>query len=231
MKTPHITPNELASMIDHTFLKGFGPGEDIDTLCAEAREYRFVSVCVHPAELGRCGELLQGTGVKLCTVAGFPLGQSTSATKVFEARNALEAGAGEIDMVINVRALQDGRHDYVRGEIAQVATACHESGGLCKVIVETCYLSAAQKRTACALVAEAGADYVKTSTGFGPAGATVEDVALMREVVGPDMGIKAAGGIRDLATALAMIEAGATRIGASAGVQIIEELRGSPRSA
>ena len=162
--------------------------------------------------------------MKLCTVAGFPLGQNSPGAKLFETRDALQGGAREVDMVLNVRALQAGRHDYVRDEIREIAGACHGAGGTCKVIIETCYLSNDQKRTACTLVVEAGADYVKTSTGFGPAGATPEDVELMRGCVGPDIGVKAAGGIRDLDAALAMIRAGASRIGASAGVQIIQEL-------
>lgn len=220
-----ITPQELAAIIDHTFLKPFGKPPDIEKLCAEARQYQFAMVAINPAEVTRCVALLEGSGVRTGAAIGFPLGQTTSETKAFETRDAIAKGAGEIDMVINVRALQAGDEKIVFDEIYDMAKVCRESGVISKVILETCYLSDDEKRTVCKLAVHAGVDFVKTSTGFGTAGATVEDVRLMREAVGPVMGVKPAGGIRTLDDALAMIRAGATRIGTSNGIAIVESLK------
>lgn len=218
----NLTAEKLAGMIDHTFLKPFGTAENIEKLCAEARKYEFAMVAINPAEVETCVKLLEGSPVRVGAAIGFPLGQTTTECKAFETRDAIEKGATEIDTVINVRALQKGRLDIVKKEIEDMVTICKPAGVICKVILETCYLSDAEKETVCQIAKEAGVDFVKTSTGFGTAGATVEDVALMRRVVGPEIGVKAAGGIRDLDTALAMIKAGATRIGTSSGVSIVE---------
>ena len=218
----NLTVEQLAGMIDHTFLKPFGTAENIEKLCAEARKYEFAMVAINPAEVETCVKLLKGSPVRVGAAIGFPLGQTTTECKAFETRDAIEKGATEIDTVINVRALQKGRLDIVKKEIEDIVTICRPAGVICKVILETCYLSDAEKETVCQIAKEAGVDFVKTSTGFGTAGATVEDVALMRRVVGPEIGVKAAGGIRDLDTALAMIKAGATRIGTSSGVSIVE---------
>lgn len=223
--TTQLNPQWLAAIIDHTFLKPFGLPEDIERLCDEAREYGFAMVAVNPAEVDYCVRLLAGSPVRVGAAIGFPLGQNTSKVKAYETRDAIQCGAGEIDMVINIRALQAGDLETVRGEIADMVSACQPAGVISKVILETCYLSDAQKRQVCRIALDENADFVKTSTGFGPAGATIADVRLMRETVGPDMGVKAAGGIRTLANALAMIEAGATRLGTSAGIKIINELR------
>jgi deoxyribose-phosphate aldolase len=219
-----ITPQELAAIIDHTFLKPFGKPSDIEKLCEEARQYKFAMVAINPAEVVRCVTRLEGSGVRTGAAIGFPLGQSTSATKAFEIRDAIEKGAGEIDMVINIRALQAGDEKLVFDEIHDMAEVCRASKVISKVILETCYLTDDEKRTVCRLAVDAGVDFVKTSTGFGTAGATVEDVRLMREAVGPAMGVKPAGGVRTLDTALAMIRAGATRIGTSNGIAIVEAL-------
>ncbi|MCL1921498.1 MAG: deoxyribose-phosphate aldolase [Kiritimatiellaeota bacterium] len=219
-----ITPQELAAIIDHTFLKPFGKPSDIEKLCAEARQYQFAMVAINPAEVERCVNLLEGSGVRTGAAIGFPLGQSTSATKAFETRDAIAKGAGEIDMVINVRALQAGDEKLVFGEIYDMAKACREAKVISKVILETCYLTDDEKRNVCRLAVHAGVDFVKTSTGFGTAGATVEDVKLMREAVGPVMGVKPAGGVRTLEAALDMIRAGATRIGTSNGIAIVDAL-------
>jgi len=220
-----ITPAELAGMIDHTFLKPFGGPEPIEKLCAEAREYGFAMVAINPSEVTRCVELLKGTKVRVGAAISFPLGQMTSAAKAFEIRDAIDKGAGEIDMVQNVRALQAGNDALVFAELKDMADVCRVRGVISKVILETCYLTDEQKVRACELAVKAGVDFVKTSTGFGTAGATAADIALMRRTVGPDMGVKAAGGIRTLESAFEMIRAGATRIGTSAGVAIIEELK------
>lgn len=218
------TPKTLAAIIDHTFLKPYGPPADIERLCQEARAYGFAMVAVNPAEVERCVALLHGTNVRVGAAIGFPLGQNTSAVKAFETQDAIARGAGEIDMVINIRALQAGQLDLVRREIETLADLCREAEVTSKVILETCYLTDDEKRTVCELAVQAGVDFVKTSTGFGTAGATVEDVRLMRATVGPEMGVKAAGGIRTLEDALDMIQAGATRLGTSSGVEIIEAL-------
>lgn len=220
--TANLSVEQLARMIDHTFLKPFGTAENIEKLCAEARKYNFAMVAINPAEVETCVKLLEGSPVRVGAAIGFPLGQTTTECKAFETRDAIEKGATEIDTVINVRALQKGRLDIVKKEIEDMVAICKPAGVICKVILETCYLSDTEKETVCRIAKEAGVDFVKTSTGFGTAGATVEDVALMRRVVGPEIGVKAAGGIRDLNTALAMIKAGATRIGTSSGVSIVE---------
>ncbi len=214
-------PMDLAKYIDHTLLKPEASAEDIDKLCSEARDYSFASVCINPTWVKRAAESLRGTEVVTCTVIGFPLGANTTAIKAMEARRALRDGAREIDMVLNVGALKSGEYDLVREDIAKVAEAAHEVGGLCKVILETALLTDEEKVVASSLAKEAKADFVKTSTGFGSGGATVYDVALMRETVGPDMGVKASGGVRTLEDVEDMIAAGASRIGASAGVQIV----------
>jgi len=219
---PRLTAAQLAAMIDHTLLKAEATPAMVDKLCAEAREYRFASVCVNPCNVARSARALAGTGVLVCSVAGFPLGASSSRVKAFEAERAIEDGAHEIDMVINVGALKGGDYAQVKKDIAGVAEVCHANGAHCKVIIEAALLSDEEKVAACLLVVEAGADFCKTSTGFGPGGATVQDVALMRGVVGPHFGVKAAGGIRTYADAVAMISAGANRIGASASIQIIQ---------
>lgn len=223
----NLSVEQLAGMIDHTFLKPFGTAANIEKLCAEAREYNFAMVAINPAEVTTCVKLLEGSKVRTGAAIGFPLGQTTTECKAFETRDAIEKGATEIDTVINVRALQKGQLDIVKKEIEDMVSICKPAGVICKVILETCYLTDAEKETVCRIAKEAGVDFVKTSTGFGTAGATVEDVALMRRVVGPEIGVKAAGGIRDLDTALAMIKAGATRIGTSSGVSIVEAYKAS----
>lgn len=223
----NLSVEQLAGMIDHTFLKPFGTAENIEKLCAEAREYNFAMVAINPAEVTTCVKLLEGSKVRTGAAIGFPLGQTTTECKAFETRDAIEKGATEIDTVINVRALQKGQLDIVKKEIEDMVSICKPAGVICKVILETCYLTDAEKETVCLIAKEAGVDFVKTSTGFGTAGATVEDVALMRRVVGSEIGVKAAGGIRDLDTALAMIKAGATRIGTSSGVSIVEAYKAS----
>lgn len=220
-----ITPAELAGMIDHTFLKPFGGPEPIEKLCAEAREYGFAMVAINPSEIARCAALLRGSKVRVGAAISFPLGQMTSAAKAFEIRDAIDKGAGEIDMVQNVRALQEGNDALVFAELKDMADVCRARGVISKVILETCYLTDEQKVRTCELAVKAGVDFVKTSTGFGTAGATAADIALMRRTVGPKMGVKAAGGIRTLESAFEMIRAGATRIGTSAGVAIVEELK------
>jgi len=214
-------PKPLASYIDHTLLRPDASPADIDRLCDEAAEYDFAAVCINPAWVARAKRRLRGTGVTVASVVGFPLGANTPEIKAMEARRALRDGAREIDMVINIGALKGSEHDLVRRDIAGVSDACHEVGALNKVIIEAAYLSDEEKVIACRLAVAGRADYVKTSTGFGPGGATVFDVALMREVVGEKMGVKAAGGIHTADEVREMITAGATRIGASAGVRIV----------
>ncbi len=214
-------PVDLAKYIDHTLLKPDTTAAEIDVLCDEALEYGFASVCINPTWVKRASERLRGSDVKVCTVIGFPLGANAPEIKAMEARRALRDGAREVDMVINVGALKSGMNDVVKTDIEKVVDAAHESGAICKVILETALLTDEEKVIASALSKQAKADFVKTSTGFGGGGATVYDVALMRETVGPDMGVKASGGVRTLEDAEDMIAAGATRIGASAGVQIV----------
>jgi deoxyribose-phosphate aldolase len=224
MLETEISPAVLAGMIDHTFLKPFGSPADIERLCEDAAHYRFAMVAIHPAELETCVQLLRNTGVGIGAAIGFPLGQNTVETKALETRDAIRKGATEIDTVINIRALQSGHHGLVAREIANMVQICKPAGVITKVILETCYLSDEEKIAACQMAVRGGADFVKTSTGFGTAGATVHDVELMRSVCGPAMGVKASGGVRDLDTALAMIRAGATRIGTSQGVAIMKQL-------
>lgn len=217
-----LSVKSLAGMIDHTYLKPFGDATPIEKLCEEARHYGFAMVAINPAEVTTCVKLLEGSPVRVGAAISFPLGQTTTECKAFETRDAIGKGATEIDMVINIRALQKGQLDIVRQEIEDMVAICKPTGVICKVILETCYLTDEEKETVCRIAKETGVDFVKTSTGFGTAGATVQDVALMRRVVGPSIGVKAAGGIRDLDTVLAMIQAGATRIGTSSGVAIVE---------
>ncbi len=212
-------PAALAKLIDHTILKPDAVGNDVRRFCAEARAHGFASVCVNPLHVPLVAAELRGSAVRVCSVVGFPLGATLSAAKAAETRAAVEAGADEIDMVVAIGALKDGDHQAVRDDVAAVRASC--PGKVLKVIIETCLLSDDEKRVACRLAVEAGADFVKTSTGFSTGGATEADVALMREVVGPDIGVKASGGVRTADTARAMIAAGATRIGTSAGVLIV----------
>ncbi len=214
-------PN-LGRMIDHTLLKPDATADQIAQLCYEARKYKFASVCVNPTHVQLCAELLQGTEVKVCTVIGFPLGASAPEVKAFEAETAIQDGATEIDMVLNIGALKAGDLTLAARDIHEVVRVGHQAGAIVKVIIETALLNEEEKVTACLLAKEAGADFVKTSTGFSGGGATVEDIRLMRRVVGPEMGVKASGGVRDFEDARSMVEAGATRIGASAGVKIVQ---------
>ncbi len=214
-------PLDLAKFIDHTLLKPDATAADIDTLCDEAREYGFAAVCVNPAWVKRAASNLRGTGVKVASVIGFPFGATTPDIKAMETRRVLRDGAREIDMVLNIGALKSGQYDQVREDIAKVSDACHEVGAINKVIIETSLLTDEEKVVASHLASEAKADFVKTSTGFAGGGATVHDVLLMRETVGPRMGVKASGGVRSREDAEEMIAAGATRIGASAGISIV----------
>ena len=212
----------LSQYIDHTLLKPDATEDEIAQLCYEARKFNFASVCVNPANVSLCAELLKGCPVKVCTVIGFPLGASATEVKVFEAENAIQHGATEIDMVINIGALKSKDLELVAKDINAVVVASHSKGAIVKVIIETALLTHEEKVTACLLSKEAGADFVKTSTGFSGGGATAEDIALMRRSVGPSVGVKASGGVRTREDAEKMIEAGATRIGASAGVKIVK---------
>nr|WP_088103389.1 deoxyribose-phosphate aldolase [Halalkalibacter urbisdiaboli] len=212
----------IASYIDHTALKPETTKEQIITLCKEAKEYQFASVCVNPTWVKLAAELLSDQeAVKVCTVIGFPLGASSSEVKAFETKHAIDEGATEVDMVINIGALKDQNFELVEQDIRAVVEAA-KGKALTKVIIETSLLTDNEKKHACELAVKAGADFVKTSTGFSTGGATVEDIRLMRKVVGPELGVKASGGVRDLKGAKEMIEAGATRIGASAGVSIVK---------
>jgi deoxyribose-phosphate aldolase len=214
-------PLDMARYIDHTLLKPEATAAEIDQLCREAEQYHFASVCINPTWVKRAAENLRGTSVPVCTVIGFPLGATTPEIKAMEARRALRDGAREVDMVLNIGALKSGDHDLVRTDIEKVVDAAHDGGAICKVILETALLTDEEKVIASSLAKQARADFVKTSTGFGPGGATVYDVALMRETVGPEMGVKASGGVRTADDAEDMIAAGATRIGASAGIEIV----------
>jgi len=211
----------IAKMIDHTLLKANTTKEQIIKLCEEAKQCGFASVCVNPTWVALAAELLEGTGVKVCTVIGFPLGANAPETKVFETKDAINKGANEVDMVINIGALKDGNDELVERDIRAVVEAA-EGKALVKVIIETCLLTEEEKVRACQLAVKAGADFVKTSTGFSTGGATVEDVALMRKTVGDKVGVKASGGVRNVDDAKAMITAGATRIGTSSGVAIVQ---------
>jgi len=224
-------PAGVASMIDHTLLKADATRANVEELCREAAQFKFATVCVNPTWVALSARLLAGSGVGVCSVVGFPLGATTPDVKGYETRRAIFDGAREIDMVINVGALKSGDLRVVECDIESVTTPCREAGALSKVIIEAALLTDDEKVTACTLAKAAGADYVKTSTGFGPGGATAADVALMRRVVGAAMGVKAAGGVRDLEGMKAMIAAGATRVGASAGVKIVQQARGEQTSA
>lgn len=214
---------DIAKMIDHTLLKPDATQDQIAQLCYEARKYGFAAVCVNPTHVKLCTELLKGSPVHVCTVVGFPLGATPPEVKAYEAQQSIDHGATEVDMVINIGALKSKDYALVERDIATVARTCHAGGALLKVIIEAALLTDEEKVLACQLAKAAKADYVKTSTGFGPGGATVHDVELMRRAVGPDMGVKAAGGIKSFQDAQAMVKAGATRIGASAGIKIIEQ--------
>lgn len=216
--------NKLARMIDHTLLKPDACEDGVRKLCQEALEYKFASVCINPGYVQLCADLLKGSEVKVCTVIGFPLGATTSDTKTFETRDAIAKGAQEVDMVINVGKLKDKDFDYVKKDIEAVVNEA-KGKALTKVIIETCLLNDEEKVMACKLAKEAGADFVKTSTGFSTGGATFEDIKLMRETVGANMGVKASGGVRSYEDTMKMIEAGATRIGASASIAICEGLK------
>ena len=222
---------DLAGMIDHTLLKPDADEAQIRQLCAEAREYSFASVCVNPTWVPLCAELLRGSTAVVCTVIGFPLGATLPDVKAYEAERAIAHGAREVDMVVNIGALKSRHYDNVLEDIGGVVQTAHPHGALVKVIIETALLSDDEKVEASALAKAAGADFVKTSTGFASGGATAADVALMRRVVGPQMGIKAAGGIKNAEDANAMIQAGATRIGASAGIKIVQQATGLPVTA
>jgi deoxyribose-phosphate aldolase len=215
--------SDIAALIDHTLLKPDAARRDIEALCREAVQFSFASVCVNPTWVAVCAGLVRGTPVRVCSVVGFPFGATTSDVKQFETRRAIYDGACEIDMVINVGVLKSGEFRIVERDIEAVTVPCRETGALSKVIIEAALLTDEEKVTACALARAAGADFVKTSTGFGPGGATPHDVALMRRVVGDAVGVKAAGGVRDLETLRTMVAAGASRIGASAGVRIVQE--------
>ena len=213
--------SKVAGMIDHTLLKQDATEDAIKKLCQEAIDNKFCSVCINPSYVPLCSELLKGSSVKVCTVIGFPLGATTTGSKVFEADEAIKNGAQEVDMVVNGGKIKSGDWDYVKNDIAKVVEIA-SGRALVKVIIETCMLTDEEKVRVCEISKEVGADFVKTSTGFSTGGATVEDIALMRKTVGPDMGVKASGGVRDAEKAKALIEAGATRLGASAGIAIVK---------
>lgn len=217
---------DVAGYIDHTLLKPEATRAEIEKLCKEAREFKFASVCVNPTWVKDCAFILYGSPVKVCTVVGFPLGAATADVKAYEARRAIFDGATEIDMVINIGALKSGDDEIVKKDIALVTDASHEACAIVKVIIETALLTDEEKVRACLIAKEAGADFVKTSTGFSKGGATVADIELMRKTVGGGLGVKAAGGVKDLAAARELIAAGATRLGASAGVRIAQESKG-----
>jgi len=209
----------IANMIDHTVLKAFSSKEDVIKVCKEAKEHGFFSVCINPTHIELAKQELQGSKVKVCTVIGFPLGANTSEVKAFETKDSIAKGAHEVDMVINIGALKDKNYDLVYKDIKAVVDAANKEA-LVKVIIETCYLTDEEKKIACELSVKAGADYVKTSTGFGTGGSTPEDIKLMRDVVGPNVGVKASGGVRTTEDAIKVIDAGASRIGASASISI-----------
>lgn len=215
---------DIASLIDHTILKPETTAAQVRKLCEEGLLYKFASVCVNSFFAPLAAELVRGSPVKLCTVSGFPLGAMATDSKVFEAQEAIQHGAQEIDMVMNVGALKSGDENAVEEDIRRVAEACHRGNAICKVILENCLLGEEEKSRACRIAVQAGADYVKTSTGFNAGGATAEDVALMRATVGPKIGVKASGGIRTLEDVKKMVAAGATRIGTSSSVKIMQEL-------
>ena len=218
-----VTVEQLANMIDHTNLKAFADDVAFEKLCDEAKKYNFKMVAINPAQTVRCKKKLEGSPVHVGAAIGFPLGQTTLECKIFETKDAIEKGADEIDYVINVAELKNKNYDYIKKEMEEIVKICREAGKTSKVIFENCYLTDDEKRKVAEIAKEVKPDFIKTSTGFGTSGATVEDVKLMKSVVGDEVKVKAAGGIRDLKTALAMIEAGAERLGTSAGVAIVEE--------
>ena len=218
-----VTVEQLANMIDHTNLKAFADDAAFEKLCDEAKKYNFKMVAINPAQTVRCKKKLEGSPVHVGAAIGFPLGQTTLECKIFETKDAIEKGADEIDYVINVAELKNKNYDYIKKEMEEIVKICREAGKTSKVIFENCYLTDDEKRKVAEIAKEVKPDFIKTSTGFGTSGATVEDVKLMKSVVGDEVKVKAAGGIRDLKTALAMIEAGDERLGTSAGVAIVEE--------
>lgn len=218
-----ITVEQLANMVDHTNLKAFADDAAFTKLCDEARKYNFKMVVINPAQTVRCKEKLKDSLVHVGAAIGFPLGQTTLECKIFETKDAIKKGADEIDYVINVAELKNKNYDYIKKEMEEIVKICKEAGKISKVIFENCYLTDDEKVKVAEIAKEVKPDFIKTSTGFGTGGATVEDVKLMKSVVGDEVKVKAAGGIRDLKTALAMIEAGAERLGTSAGVAIVEE--------
>ena len=218
-----VTVEQLANMIDHTNLKAFADDAAFEKLCDEAKKYNFKMVAINPAQTVRCKKKLEGSPVHVGAAIGFPLGQTTLECKIFETKDAIEKGADEIDYVINVAELKNKNYDYIKKEMEEIVKICREAGKTSKVIFENCYLTDDEKRKVAEIAKEVKPDFIKTSTGFGTGGATVEDVKLMKSVVGDEVKVNAAGGIRDLKTALAMIEAGAERLGTSAGVAIVEE--------
>ena len=218
-----VTVEQLANMIDHTNLKAFADDAAFEKLCDEAKKYNFKMVAINPAQTVRCKKKLEGSPVHVGAAIGFPLGQTTLECKIFETKDAIEKGADEIDYVINVAELKNKNYDYIKKEMEEIVKICREAGKTSKVIFENCYLTDDEKRKVAEIAKEVKPDFIKTSTGFGTGGATMEDVKLMKSVVGDEVKVKAAGGIRDLKTALAMIEAGAERLGTSAGVAIVEE--------
>ncbi|MEZ4580094.1 MAG: deoxyribose-phosphate aldolase [Caldilineaceae bacterium] len=222
-----MTAAQVAKTIDHTLLKPEATAADVRTLCDEARTWGFASVCVHPTRVAQCAELLADSNVAVCSVAGFPLGATLPSVKAFETEQVIAAGATEVDMVLNVGRLKDGDYATVFADVAGVVDAAHARGALVKVIFETCLLTAEEKIAASIICREAGADFIKTSTGFNKGGATLADVWLMRQAGGPVIGVKAAGGVRNGDDALLMLAAGATRIGASAGIAIVQSLSGA----
>jgi deoxyribose-phosphate aldolase len=211
----------LNTYIDHTLLKPEATASQIKEICLEAIKFEFKAVCINSAYVAKVKDLLTGSKVNICTVVGFPLGASPTEVKNLEAKMAIDNGAHEIDMVINVGALKNEEYEFVKSDIKLLADTCHSKNTILKVIIETCLLTDSEKVKACTLAKDAGADFVKTSTGFSTGGATVEDIALMRKTVGPNLGVKASGGVRDIETAKAMIDAGATRLGTSSGVKLM----------
>ena len=218
----NITKEQLAQMIDHTNLKAFADDAAIRKLCEEAKEYGFMALAINGAQIERCKEYLGDSQVHIGSTVGFPLGQMTIESKVFETADAIKKGAHEIDYVLNVAELKNGNTQYIEREMREITQVCRDRGVICKVIFENCYLTDEEKKTAAEIALKVRPDYIKTSTGFGTGGATVEDVRLMKSVVGDVVKVKAAGGIRDYETAVAMIEAGAERLGTSAGVELME---------
>lgn len=226
IESKSFNSKDLAGFIDHTLLKPDASLDEVKILCSEAKEFGFASVCLNPAFVNLASEILSGSKVKVCTVIGFPLGASTTQTKIFETKDAIDKGATEIDMVLNISRLKNDEQNYVLDEIASITEIAHTNNAISKVIIETCLLSDSEKVKACLISKKAKADFVKTSTGFSKGGATVEDVALMKFTVGGEVQVKASGGIRTYEDAMIMIANGATRLGASAGVKIISGLSG-----